>query len=128
MHGPPVACAGGTCNPNQVCCFNPTGPGDHCGDKGKCPAGYVELSCSQPADCPGQVCCATFILTNGGQTVQYTGASCAASCGDLSKEFTLCSGTCTPPPMGGCVSAACQPGTLCWQSTLLGAGYDICHQ
>jgi hypothetical protein len=112
---PPLACAGGSCGAGQVCCFNPSGPGDHCGTKGNCPQGYSELSCSDPADCPGGVCCAQFQLFN--MQVYYTGISCQPSCNNQGSEFVIC---------GPTETSVCPPGTQCIQSQLLGSGYMIC--
>ncbi len=111
---PPVACAGGTCNAGQVCCYNPTGQGDHCGDQGQCDQGFAELDCSDPTACPNGVCCAQYNVVNN--SAIYTGISCQPTCGTQGSQFVLCSAA----------EPGCPPGTQCVQSELLGQGYMIC--
>jgi hypothetical protein len=113
----PIYCDGNPCSPGQVCCFNPTGPGDHCGNKGNCPNGYSELTCSSRSDCPGtEVCCAKYTVM-GGNAV-YQSVSCQPTCNQPGSEFMICTGE----------PQACPPPTMCIQSQLLGQGYDICAQ
>jgi hypothetical protein len=107
-----VPCNGMQCNAGEICCFNPNGPGDHCGTSGMCDAGYVELSCNSPSDCPGQVCCADF---DPNQQV-YQGISCQATCNGM-DQITLCSNM---------MPNVCPPGTQCHQSMQLGQGYRVC--
>jgi hypothetical protein len=107
-----VPCGGQMCDPGEICCFNPTGPGDHCGFAGQCGAGYVELSCNSPNDCPGSQCCATF---NPMQQA-YEGIACQASC-DAQDELVVCSNG-NP--------GVCPPGTMCHNSNQLGPGYKVC--
>jgi hypothetical protein len=98
----------------QVCCFNPTGPGDHCGTSGQCNAGYVEFSCNGPNDCPGSVCCAT--LDPASKTLQ--GIACQATCAQA-NEIVVCSQM---------QANTCPNGTTCQQQQQLGtgAGYRFC--
>lgn len=107
-----VFCNGGPCNPGEVCCFNPNGPGDHCGQNGMCDPGFIELQCNSPNDCPGQICCAQFDQ----MSQQYQGIACQNSCSGPG-EITVCSQN---------NQGVCPMGTQCHQSMQLGAGYRIC--
>jgi hypothetical protein len=112
---PPVACNGGTCKAGQVCCHNPADlGGDHCGTAGQCGSGYIEIDCSSPADCPGQICCAHYSKVGG--MIEYTGISCAASCGPAGSTYVICTGN----------PSFCPPGTTCKPTSVLGNGYEIC--
>jgi len=51
---PGVDCDGNTCQQNEVCCF--MGQNVSCMDPQQCYG--MEIHCDEPADCPGQVCCA----------------------------------------------------------------------
>jgi hypothetical protein len=117
-----VYCAGGVCGKGQICCFDPTSnnPPDMCGTHGQCGPGYVELSCSQPSDCPGQQCCATFTLiqTAQGMLRVYQSVACASQCDNPMSQLPIC----TNDP------GVCPVGTMCVQSTLLGPPYQICNQ
>jgi hypothetical protein len=107
-----VFCNGQPCNPGEVCCFNPNGPGDHCGQNGQCDPGYVELACNGPNDCPGQICCAHF----DPMAQQYTGIACADQC-QAQGDIVVCSQM---------QPNVCPPGTQCHQSMQLGQGYRVC--
>jgi len=107
-----VFCNGAPCLTGDICCFNPNGPGDHCGQAGQCDPGFVELSCNGPEDCPGQICCAT--TDQGGQTV--TGISCQATCSQP-NDFVVCS---QQQPN------VCQGNTQCQTTNFLGNGYRLC--
>jgi hypothetical protein len=107
-----VFCNGGQCNPGEICCFNPTGPGDHC-SAGTCDDGWVVISCNGPEDCPGGECCADVDFN---QQEPYLGIACAPSC-DPNNQLTMCS---EGQPNG------CPPGVMCNQSMILGAGYHYC--
>ena len=108
----PVSCNGGPCMTGEICCFNPNGPGDHCGQSGQCDPGYVELSCNTPDDCPGGVCCATI----DPMMQTYQGISCQTTCTG-SDHIVVCSNT-NP--------GVCPMGTACHKSGQLGNGYRIC--
>jgi hypothetical protein len=101
------------CGGNDICCFNPFGPGDHCGMNGQCDPGYVELTCSSPADCPGQVCCATIDPTQN----TFQGISCQSTCNGP-NEVVVCGAK--------FMQGVCQPGQKCVQSQQLGFGYRLC--
>ncbi len=107
-----VSCNGAPCNPGEICCFNPVGPGDQCGQSGQCPTGFVELSCNGPEDCPGGVCCGTINF----QAQAFEGISCQPSCNGMGK-ITICS---QQDP------TVCPPGTQCHKSNQLGDGYRVC--
>jgi hypothetical protein len=106
-----VTCNNGLCLPGQVCCFNPIGPGDHCGQAGQCPVGYVQLTCNAPEQCPGQICCATLKNQN------IAGISCKSSC-SAANELIVCT---TAQPN------VCPIGTQCQADPSLGAGYQLCY-
>ena len=107
----PIFCNGAPCGGSQICCFNPSGPGDHCGDAGQCDPGYVEVTCTGPGDCPGAFCCATIT----GNSV-YQGIACQPQCNGP-NEFIMCS----LDPL------ACPAGTKCHQSVQLGTPYRLCY-
>jgi hypothetical protein len=100
-----------------VCCIgNGAIQAEKCEAPGGCTGGAAQFSCSSPADCPGEVCCAHYVLVNNGMTVKYTGASCANTCGDASSEYIICTGD----------PSVCTGGTTC-QTSELGPGYQVCH-
>ncbi|MEJ7729783.1 MAG: hypothetical protein WKG00_11245 [Polyangiaceae bacterium] len=110
--GPPgdvvVWCAGAPCQGGEVCCFHLENRDlDNCGSAGQCGGGFMEISCSGPGDCPGQVCC-------GEWQNFYTDISCQPTCNG--PDVTLCTGD----------EDACGPGQFCSASGSLGAGYDVC--
>ena len=121
---PPVNCADSTCPAGDICCFNPTSgnPPDHCGKSGQCGQGFVELTCSGPEGCPGEICCGRGMVVGSGpaQTFQYAGVSCAATCANTSTyvEYTLCS---AQDP------GVCGAGQQCTQSQVLGSNYYLCE-
>jgi hypothetical protein len=108
----PVYCDTTACDAGQICCFNPTGPGDHCGYAGMCGTGYIEISCTTPDGCPNGSCCADV---NFMMNVPYTGIACQPSCTNM--QIVLCS---QDNP------GVCPPMTLCQQSQSLGPDYFIC--
>ena len=106
--GPVVWCKGAPCQAGDVCCFNLQNANlDTCGSAGQCGGGFIEIACSGPGDCPGQVCC-------GDWQNFYTDVSCQATCDD--PDVTLCTGD----------PNACGPEQFCDASQTLGAGYDVC--
>jgi len=107
----PIFCNGQPCGGNQICCFNPNGPGDHCGNAGQCGPGYVELQCTGPGDCPGAFCCATITGMS-----MYQGMQCQPTCNGP-NEFIMCS----LDPL------ACPAGTTCHKSMQLGNPYRLCY-
>ena len=107
-----VFCNGMACMQSEVCCFNPNGPGDHCGNSGQCDPGFAELSCNSPADCPNAICCATF----DGNTQTYQGIACQTTC-NAPDELVVCSQM--QPDV-------CPNGTQCHKSMQLGNGYRVC--
>jgi hypothetical protein len=122
---PPVVCDDGTnaaCEAGQVCCYNEMpGVPDSCAAPGQCGATYVELSCSGPDDCPGQICCATGTYVGMGQQTyfQYAGISCSSTCPPAGKDgFAVCSGP---------TDTECGAGKACVASDLLPAGYYVCN-
>ncbi len=121
---PPVNCADGTCAAGEVCCFDATStnPPDHCGKHGQCGQSFIELTCSVPEDCPGQICCArgTVVGMGPSQTFQYAGVSCQPTCANTTTyvEFALCS---TTDPN------VCPTGQQCTQSQVLGNNYYVCE-
>jgi hypothetical protein len=100
--------------PGNVCCFNPTGPGDHCGQSGQCNPGYAEFSCNGPNDCPGSICCATLDPSTKG----LSGIACQTTC-DAPNELVVCSQM---------APNVCPSGTACHGQQQLGtgAGYRFC--
>jgi hypothetical protein len=76
--------------------------------------GFAELDCSGSNYCPGQVCCATYMVF--GQQRVYTGASCTANCSGAGVTVI-----CTPGAPN-----ACPFGGTCQQSGLLGQPYHVC--
>jgi hypothetical protein len=101
--GPPVqvSCNGAPCAPGEVCCFNPTAPGDHCGQSGQCGSGFVELTCNSPDDCPGNICCAKLGFDPNGVSLQ--GTSCQPSCSGMDELIVCTQMTANICPMGtGC--------------------------
>jgi hypothetical protein len=100
--------------PGEICCFNPNGPGDHCGTSGQCDSGDVELSCNGPDDCPGGICCATLDPSLQSLTAIACQATCAAP-----NELVVCSKM--EPDV-------CPSGTSCHQDQQLGTGngYRFC--
>jgi hypothetical protein len=113
--GPPVqvACNGGPCQPGQICCFNPTGPGDHCAAPGTCMDGWAQFDCNGPEDCPGGSCCATVDVN---LQVPYLAMACQQSC-DPSSQVVVCSQQ---------QQDVCPQGTQCKTDQSLGNGYRIC--
>lgn len=110
---PPVSCAGAPCQAGEVCCFaNGTG---YCGQAGHCNGGFAELGCSSQADCPGQVCCATYAYTSQ-TTIIYGSVKCAATCGTMAGNLQMLVCTGTPDLCPG----------QCEASQNLGSGYDVC--
>ena len=110
-----VYCNGGPCQTGDVCCLNPTGPGDHCAHPGMCMPGFIEITCNGPEDCPGQICCGTLMVQNGNAT--YQDISCQSTC-NQQDNIVVCSET-NP--------GVCPAGTTCQQSMVLGTGYHICR-
>jgi len=106
--GPVVPCAGGICNAGEVCCWNyQNGNLDHCGQAGTCGAGYLQIDCNGPNDCPmGQVCC-------GNHNGQYYES---ITCEDACNSVTMCADA----------PQACMFGATCKQSQVLGDGYMVC--
>jgi hypothetical protein len=107
-----VACNGGPCNPGEICCFNPQGPGDHCAQPGQCDQGWVTITCNGPEDCPGGACCATVDYN---KQVPYLGISCQPACSP--DQLVMCSEA---------QPGVCPGGLSCRQSMVLGAGYRYC--
>lgn len=99
--------------PGQVCCFNPDGPGDHCGPPGTCGEGWLELTCHLPSDCPGGVCCATYDFDDN----VYLDVSCQPSC-QASGNLLVCD--LSQPWL-------CPAGQSCHPSQSLGDGYAVCY-
>jgi hypothetical protein len=116
--GPPVqvSCNGMPCMPGQICCFNPSAPGDHCGESGQCGGGFVELLCNSPDDCPGGFCCAKVSNDPNGMSLQ--GTSCQTTCGGM-DEIVVCAQMQVD---------VCPMGTGCHQQPQLGVGngYRFC--
>ncbi len=106
-----VSCNNMNCPAGDVCCFNPNGPGDHCGQSGQCDPGFVQLSCNGPNDCPNAICCATIE-----QGSKLKGIACQATCG-LPNEVVVCS-------QNG--PNVCQGNTQCQAVPQLGSGYNLC--
>ncbi len=106
-----VSCNNMVCPAGDVCCFNPNGPGDHCGQSGQCGPGFVQLSCNGPNDCPNENCCATLE-----QGSKLEGIACQATCGQPS-EIIVCS-------QNG--PNVCQGNTQCQAVPALGSGYNLC--
>jgi hypothetical protein len=122
---PPVICDNGgstTCAAGEVCCYNETpGVADSCAQPGHCAAGFVELSCSGPSDCPGGICCATgmFVGPAGQQEFLYSGISCQTTCPPIGESgFAICSGP---------ASTECGAGKQCIASNLLPPIYYVCN-
>ena len=106
-----VFCNGNPCDPGQVCCFVRNNPGaTMCGAPGSCQDPAIEISCNEPADCPGGACCGQW----DGQT--YTGISCQPTC-DGFDQILMCEGD----------ANVCPPGSDCFPSMILGDGYSFCQ-
>jgi hypothetical protein len=112
-----------TCAAGEVCCYNEMpGVPDSCAAPGQCGSSYVELSCSGPDDCPGQVCCAMgmYVGNPPNQEFMYSSISCKATCPytDPTTQFPVCSGL---------TDTECGVGRQCVASDLLPPGYYICN-
>lgn len=109
---PTLSCNDAPCAAGQVCCYFQFEAGqDFCSAPNTCPDnnGWMEITCSGPDDCPGQVCCGTF------NNQSWVDVSCQNQCNG-GNELTLCSGD----------PSVCEFGTQCQQSQLLGQGYSYC--
>jgi hypothetical protein len=99
--------------PEEVCCVSGT-PGMlnfSCSDQNMCgQQGGVPVSCSTPAQCPGETCCGTE--SGSGGNTHYVGVQCAPACNGV--EF------CDP------AAPACKGNATCEPSTLL-PGYYVCR-
>jgi hypothetical protein len=115
----PVACDDGPCALGQVCCFNrfSSTPPDACGAPGQCGAARVELSCSDPAACPGAVCC--MAVDPNDHQDPYLGSACAATCADQGGTKVV---VCSDAQPG-----VCPAGTTCQASSILPPGYRVCE-
>jgi hypothetical protein len=68
------------------------------------------IACDEPADCPGQICCAHREVQNAA----YDDVTCSSQCDDNDRVV------CDPgAPM-------CPPGSSCQGSQLLPPGYYVC--
>jgi hypothetical protein len=113
--GPEIHCAGGTCAPGEVCCWNYQDADlDHCGSPNSCGQDYLTIECDGPEDCPGQVCCAEYEL-NGGSSVTYVTVECRPTCAEP-QTVIMCNADDT----------VCVPPLDCEQSSVLGPGFDVC--
>jgi hypothetical protein len=81
---------------------------DFCGQPGACGANHIQITCNDPGDCAGGVCCGTF------QNQTYTDISCQPSCSGFGN-ITICTD-----------SNQCGFGTTCQDSQYLGNGYKVC--
>jgi hypothetical protein len=106
----------------EICCLNPlsNNPPDHCAQPNMCGNAFVELLCSGPADCPGELCCAHGMVVNqqGQPLFRYSGTSCQPTCPYTipESEFPLCD----PTGPNVCGVRTCQ------QSMELGNNYFVC--
>lgn len=106
-----VYCRDVICNPGQICCFSLTSQLlDHCGTAGSCGINYVEGSCNDPTDCPGQICCGKKPSPQS----FYTEISCQATCDG--SNIIMCEGA----------PSICPENVACKSSNLLGNGYSYC--
>jgi hypothetical protein len=108
-----VFCANGPCAQGEICCFNTSMPGDHCGQPGTCGDGFIQIDCNGAEDCPGAICCADVDFQ---MQVPYLGVSCQASC-DGQNHLVMCN----------MQSPNCPMGKQCKQSQVLGQGYGYCN-
>lgn len=108
-----VYCNHQACDAGQVCCFYQYEKGsDHCSAAGACSgeAGWVELSCNGPDDCPGEECCGWWDNQVGWGTI-----ACAEDC--QPGQIELCFGD----------ESACEASSqFCVASEALGTGYSFC--
>lgn len=106
-----VTCNSTPCAVGEICCFNPTGPGDHCSAPNACNNGFVQFSCNGPEDCPGQVCCAKI------QNQNVVGIACQNTC-NQNNQIVVCSQA---------QPNVCQGNTMCQSAAnFLGDGYNLC--
>jgi hypothetical protein len=75
-----------------------------------CPANGGEVSCDEPGDCPGQICCGTFVA-NG-----YSQVQCQNTC-QGGGSIIVCDTT----------AGDCTGNDTCNQSGFLPASYLICN-
>lgn len=111
--GVTVTCGAMTCNVSggEICCV-PQGmvASSMCFMGMTCPGMNVgEVSCDEPGDCPGQVCCGNF--TGGG----YSQVSCQNSCNG-GGNVIICNTT-----------ADCTGNDTCQTSSFLPMGYMVCR-
>jgi hypothetical protein len=106
-----VWCKNAACGAGQICCYHQfNAQNDHCGTAGQCGDNYIELSCNDPSDCPGQTCCGLFDDQAG-----YQQLACSPTC-EGPGAVLMCEG----------LPAACGDFGECKQSQLLGQGYSYC--
>jgi hypothetical protein len=94
---------------NGICCL-PTMGGAQCITTGSCTGQRYPVTCNEPADCPGQVCCGDFSINN------YTLLECRSTCIGLG-EVIICSS-----------NNDCGGGDTCQNSQFLPSGYQVCRQ
>ncbi|MBW2456961.1 MAG: hypothetical protein JRI68_20775 [Deltaproteobacteria bacterium] len=108
-----VACEQAPCNlaNGGHCCLPQSGGTAVCESQGNdCQAGYAEVHCDEPGDCPnGEECCATFDYQDG-----YTLLECVANCGGPT-HFIICDD-----------DNDCDGNDHCEASSYLPSGYEVC--
>ena len=90
-----------------VCCLPTAGRAPVCDDNGMCDASDTIVTCDEPSDCPGEVCCAVHTGT------EFATVQCQSTCAD-SLNFIVCDDP-----------AECMAPMTCQQS-LLPTGYKVC--
>jgi hypothetical protein len=116
---PAIDCTIDVCTGGNVCCFDDDDPmGNFCSAPGTCPGSHIEVSCQNPSDCPGEICCGIYDFV--GMSTGY--------------EAVLCDPTCNPPEfdldgirMCGDDPSVCPGGPMdCLDSATLPDGFFYC--
>lgn len=115
MVNPPVVqCGAMSCDimGAQACCWDKNGSKNDCDPTGGCGNNETTITCDGPEDCPGQICCGTFVAAQG----EFSDLSCASTCDAPGTELIICH-----------VGDASPCGGLnCVQGGELDTGYGYC--
>jgi hypothetical protein len=99
-----VSCGNTPCAAGEACCYDPVNQQQvGCAPARTCGGGLVELACDGPSDCPGAICCGSWI----GAT--WTEMSCQPTCSDPSDRI-LCGGDASQCVASGCTESGAAPG------------------
>ena len=115
-----IDCTTDTCSGGEVCCFDDDDVmASFCAAPGSCPASHIQISCQQPSDCPGEICCGIFDFVGGQQG--YEEVRCDPACNP--PEFDLMG-----IQMCGAEPATCPGGAMdCVDSATLPEGFNYCQ-